>query len=95
MVLLDPASTFALPALAFLAQPKSVQVVARRAKHMLTHTWNPCSARSSKRAAAVLGDLMAYLPPDSPVLQVCFSYLFWCSWCKRPWHIAALGACRI
>ena len=58
------------------AHAQLLQVVARRAKHMLAHTWHPYSARSSKRAAAVLGDLMAYMPADSPVLQVSLPLMF-------------------
>ena len=46
------------------------QVVLPRAKQVLAATWNPFSATATRQAAAVLGDLLVYVPADSPVLQV-------------------------
>ncbi|KAK9800230.1 hypothetical protein WJX73_001691 [Symbiochloris irregularis] len=45
------------------------QVVLPRAQHVLQSTWNPFSVRATRRAAAVLGDLLVYVPADSTELQ--------------------------
>lgn len=45
------------------------QVVLPRAQHLLEAAWSPFSARASKQAAAVLGDLLVYVPADSARLQ--------------------------
>lgn len=47
-----------------------MQVVLPRAQHLLEAAWSPFSARASKQAAAVLGDLLVYVPADSARLQV-------------------------
>ena len=74
-----------------------MQVVLRRAKHALGKAWNPFSAKESCKAAAVLGDLLAYLPPDSPALQVAFpsiQSLLPACWISQEVHKLAQGSCR-
>ena len=46
------------------------QVVLPRAQQALMSTWNPFSVSATRRAAAVLGDLLVYVPADSTDLQV-------------------------
>ena len=41
------------------------------AAHSLQHAWNPHSRRSTAAAKATLEDLLIYVPPEEPKLQVC------------------------
>ena len=40
------------------------------AAHSLKHAWKPHSRRSTAAAKAVLEDLLVYVPPEEPKLQV-------------------------
>ena len=47
------------------------QLVLPLAAHSLQHAWNPHSRRSTAVAKAMLEDLLIYVPPEEPKLQVC------------------------
>ena len=38
--------------------------------HALRNVWNPNSHRQSRAASHMVGDILVYLPPDSPRMQV-------------------------
>ena len=40
------------------------------AQHALQNVWNPASRRHCKAAAAMLADLLVYVPPDDSKMQV-------------------------
>ncbi len=46
------------------------QLVLPLAAHSLQHAWNPHSRRSTAAAKAMLEDLLIYVPPEEPKLQV-------------------------
>ena len=46
------------------------QLVLPLAAHSLQHAWNPHSRRSTAAAKALLEDLLIYVPPEEPKLQV-------------------------
>ena len=46
------------------------QLVLPLAAHSLKHAWKPHSRRSTAAAKAVLEDLLVYVPPEEPKLQV-------------------------
>lgn len=51
--------------------PKLVrELVLPLAHHALRSVWNPASRRQTKAAAALLADLLVYVPPDDPKMQV-------------------------
>lgn len=50
------------------------QLVLPLALHSLQHAWNPHSRRSTAAAKAVLEDLLVYVPPEDPKLQVSLGY---------------------
>ena len=47
------------------------QLVLPLAEHSLQYAWNPYSRRSTAAAKAMLEDLLIYVPPEEPKLQVC------------------------
>lgn len=51
------------------------QLVLPLAAHSLQYAWNPHSRRSTAAAKAMLEDLLIYVPPEEPKLQVCCSPL--------------------
>ncbi len=61
------------------------QLVLPLAAHSLQHAWNPHSRRSTAAAKAMLEDLLIYVPPEDPKLQVllqmCQHARGWESWC--------------
>lgn len=46
------------------------QLVLPLAAHSLQHAWNPHSRRSTASAKTMLEDLLIYVPPEEPKLQV-------------------------
>ena len=46
------------------------ELVLPLAQHALQAVWNPASRRQSRAAAAVVADLLVYVPPDDPKMQV-------------------------
>lgn len=46
------------------------ELVLPLAQHALANVWNPASRRQSKAAAAMLADLLVYVPPDKSKMQV-------------------------
>lgn len=46
------------------------QLVLPLAAHSFKHAWKPHSRRSTAAAKAVLEDLLVYVPPEEPKLQV-------------------------
>ena len=60
------------------------ELVLPLAQHVLQNVWNPASRRQSTAAAAMVADLLVYVPPDDTKMQVslsCFpdNNLYW-SW---------------
>lgn len=50
--------------------PKLVrELVLPLAHHALRGVWNPASRRQTRAAAALLADLLVYVPPDDPKMQ--------------------------
>jgi GC-rich sequence DNA-binding factor len=51
--------------------PKLVrELVLPLAAHALAHAWRPVSARESRAAAALLADLLVYVPAEEPAMAV-------------------------
>ena len=46
------------------------ELVLPLAQHALANVWNPASRRQSRAAAAMLADLLVYVPPDDKRMQV-------------------------
>jgi hypothetical protein len=46
------------------------ELVLPRALHTLGSVWNPASRRQTKAAAAMVSDLLVYVPADDPKMQV-------------------------
>ena len=46
------------------------ELVLPRALHALRCVWNPASRRQTRAAAAVVADLLVYVPADDPKMQV-------------------------
>ena len=46
------------------------ELVLPLAQHAVADVWNPASRRQSKAAAAMLADLLVYVPPDDSKMQV-------------------------
>ena len=50
--------------------PKLVrELVLPLAHHALRSVWNPASRRQTRAAAALVADLLVYVPPDDPKMQ--------------------------
>lgn len=46
------------------------ELVLPLAQHALQNVWNPASRRQSTAAAAMVADLLVYVPPDDAKMQV-------------------------
>jgi len=46
------------------------ELVLPLAQHALQNVWNPASRRQSTAAAAMVADLLVYVPPDDTKMQV-------------------------
>eukprot|EP00887_Chlorella_sp_A99_P007831 scaffold20.g7831.t1 len=75
------------------------KIVLPLARHLLAEVWRPTSRRQSAAAAAVLSDLLVYLPPDDQGLQETFQLVHTRlaaavdATVLPPWPPAALAAC--